>query len=102
MRVKVRSKVIPTSFLKIEGRGTLVGVKNQRERKLEELVGVQKPSREALPRSKKGQEKREQSEGATARRAMEKSRYVRVIEGEDVKRDGAIEYFFNTGVGSSF
>ena len=27
MRVKVRSKVIPTSFLKIEGRGTFVEVK---------------------------------------------------------------------------
>ena len=29
---KVRRKVIPVSFLKIEGRGTLVGVKDQRER----------------------------------------------------------------------
>ena len=32
MRVKVRGKAIPTSFLKIEGRGTLFGAKDRRER----------------------------------------------------------------------
>ena len=31
-RVKVRDKVIPASFLKLEGRGTLAGAKNWRER----------------------------------------------------------------------
>ena len=30
--VKVKSKVIPTSFLKIEGRKTFVGAKDQRKR----------------------------------------------------------------------
>ena len=30
--VEVRNKVIPASFLKIEGRGTLVGAKDRRER----------------------------------------------------------------------
>ena len=32
VRVKVKSKVIPTSFLKIEGRGTFVEVKGRRKR----------------------------------------------------------------------
>ena len=32
VRVKIKSKVIPASFLKIEGRGTLVGAKDRRER----------------------------------------------------------------------
>ena len=32
VRVKVGSKAIPASFLKIEGRGTLVGAKDRRER----------------------------------------------------------------------
>ena len=32
VRVKVEGKVIPASFLKIEGRGTLVGAKDRRER----------------------------------------------------------------------
>ena len=30
--VKVEGKVIPASFLKVEGRGTLVGAKDRRER----------------------------------------------------------------------
>ena len=32
VRVKVKSKVIPTGFLKIKGRRTFVGVKDQRKR----------------------------------------------------------------------
>ena len=40
--------------------------------------------------------------GATARGAMEKSRYIWVIEGEEVKRDDSIEYFLLTGVESTF
>ena len=33
---------------------------------------------------------------------MEKSRYVRVIEGKEVRRDKPIAYFLPVGVGSSF
>ena len=33
---------------------------------------------------------------------MEKGRYVRVLEGEEVKRDDPIEYFLLEGVGSTF
>ena len=32
VRVKVKSKVIPASFLKIDGRGMFVGVKDRRKR----------------------------------------------------------------------
>ena len=39
--------------------------------------------------------------GATATGAM-KSRYVRAIEGEKVRRDDPIEYFLSTRVGSTF
>ena len=60
MRVKVGDKVIPASFQKIEERGTLVGAIGQREGRVEELVDGQNPGPGALPRSKKGQEKREQ------------------------------------------
>ena len=50
--------------------------------RLVELVGNQYPSSEALTRSKGGRETREKrcvGRGATARGAMEKSRYVKVI-----------------------
>ena len=39
MRVKIRGKVIPASFLKVEGRGTLVGAKNLRERGTDRRIG---------------------------------------------------------------
>ena len=64
MRVKVRGKAIPASFLKIEGRGMLVGAK---EGQIEELLDGQNPGLGARPRSMKGQERREQ------RRCQERS-----------------------------
>ena len=71
MRVKVGTKVIPASFLKIEERGMLVGAISWREREregqIEDLVGGRNPGPEAPPRSKKGQEKMEQ------RRCQERS-----------------------------
>ena len=39
--------------------------------------------------------------GATARGAMEKSRCVRVIEGEEVRRNDPVKYFLPTGVGGT-
>ena len=61
MRVKIEDKVIPASFLKVEGRGTLVGVKKpEKEGWLLELVGDQKSGPEVPPWSKIGQERREQ------------------------------------------
>ena len=53
-------KVIPTSFLKVEGRGMLVGAKDRGERQIKELVDDQNPGPEAPPRSRKEQERREQ------------------------------------------
>ena len=38
--------------------------------------------------------------GATAREAMEKGRYVRVIDGEEVRRDDPAEYFLLAKVGT--
>ena len=40
--------------------------------------------------------------GVTARGSMEKSRYVRIIEGEEVRRDDPIIYFLPTEVRSTF
>ena len=68
------------------------------------MVDGQNPGPEAPPRSKKGQEKREQRNvrrGATARGAMEKGGCVRVIEGEEVRRYDPVEYFLPVGVGST-
>ena len=60
VRVKVEGKVIPASFLKIEGWGRLLGERPGKEGQLEELVGDQSPDPEAPPRSKIGRERREQ------------------------------------------
>ena len=57
LRVKVESKVIPTSFLKIEGRGMLIRVK---QGQVVELVSDQNPGSEAPPRSKREGERSEQ------------------------------------------
>ena len=67
----VKGKVIPTSFLKIVGRGSLVEVKNKR---LLELVGDQNPGPKTPPRGE-----REVGKGNVRGRAMEKIRYVWVI-----------------------
>ena len=40
--------------------------------------------------------------GVTARLAIEKSKYVGVIEGEEVKKDDPNEYFHIIGVVSTF
>ena len=57
VKVEAKSKVILTSFLKIEGSGTFVGAK---EGQLIELVGDQNPSPKAPPRSKRRRERTEQ------------------------------------------
>ena len=79
MRIKVGRKPIPASFLKIEGRGTLVGVKDRKG-----LVSVQNQGPVAPPMGKRRGGKGDVRRGATARRAMEKGGCVRVIEGEEV------------------
>ena len=87
------------------------GKRSEREGQLVELVGDQNPSPEAPSKSKRGESKGDVRGRATARRAMEKSRYVRVIErsqsqdqgqGKKVGRDDLIEYFLLRGVGSTF
>ena len=63
-----------------------------RTKVLKHLPGAGKSKR----RGSKGDIRR----GATARGAMEKGRCVRVIEGEEVRRNDAVEYFLPAGVGS--
>ena len=84
MRVKVIGKVIPASFLKIEGWGTFVEVN---------FPGAEK--------GKRGGSKKEVRGGETARGAMAKSRYIGVIEEEEVRRDDPIKYFLPMGIGST-
>ena len=58
-----------------------------------------------LPRARKGEREKSKEDvrgGATARGAMKKSRYVKVIEREEVRGDDPIECFLPTGVGSTF
>ena len=53
-----------------------------------------------LPRAREGE--RGWSKGDVRVGAMEKSRYIRVIEGEEVRRDDPIEYFLSTGSEAPF
>ena len=67
MRIKIKGKVIPTSFLKIEGRGVFWDKIPEKEGRFVELVSNQNPGPEAPPRNKREQEGREQ------RRCQERS-----------------------------
>ena len=60
MRVKVGGKIIPASFLKLKEGGRSLGRKTGEKETDRRLVSGQNPGPEALPRSKKGNEKREQ------------------------------------------
>ena len=55
------------------------GERPEKEEQLEKLIGDQNPGPKAPPRSKKGE--RGGSKGDVREGAMEKSRYVKVIEG---------------------
>ena len=80
-------KVYLTSFLKIKGRVIRTQVLKH------------------LPRAREGERERSKEDikgVATAREATGKSRYVRVIERKEVRRDDPIEYFLPTGVGTTF
>ena len=101
VRVNVGGKAIPTSFLKIEGRGTLIGAKDRRERDRVELVGGQNQGPVAPPMSKRGGGKGDVRREVTARGVMEKGGCVSVIDGVEVGGDDPVEYFLPTGVGST-
>ena len=101
MEVKVGGKVIPASFLKVEGECRW-GERPERERI--ELVGGQNPGPEARLMSKKGQERREQRkcQGRSDSQWRDiESGCVRVIDREEVRGDGPVEYFLPTGIGST-
>ena len=66
-----------------------------------ELVDNQNLGFEAPPMNKIRQKRRKKGdvrEAVATIRAIEKSRYVRVIEGEAVRKDDPIKYFFPTRV----
>ena len=79
-----------------------LGVEPERDGQLEELVINQNPSSEAPTRSKRRGSKGDVRGAAIARGVMEKSRFVRVIEWEEVRGDDPIEYFLLAGIGSTF
>ena len=57
-----------------------------------------------LPGAKKGKRRGNKGDvrrGATARGVMEKGGCVRVIKGEEVRRDNPVKYFLPAGVGST-
>ena len=79
------------------------GIAKKEEHSIE-LVSDQNLGPEAPPKSKRGRERNEQRryQGvATAGEATGKSRYVRVIERKEVRRDDPIEYFLPTGLGTT-
>ena len=104
--VKVGGKVIPSSFLKVEGRGTLVGAKDRKERdRLKNWQVIKTQVLKHLPGAGKNKRERRKENvrlEATARKAMEKGRCVRVIEGEKVRGNDPMEYFLAAGVGSTY
>ena len=58
-----------------------------------------------LPGAKQGEREKSKGDirgGESARGAIKKSRYVKVIEGEEVREDEPIECFLPTGVVSTF
>ena len=52
-------------------------------------------------KGKRGRSKGDVKRGANARGVMEKSRCVRVNEGEEVRGDDPVEYFLPAGVGGT-
>ena len=80
------------------------GERPEREGQTKELVDGQNPGTEALLRSKKRQKKRGKGNvrrGVPARGAMGKGGCVRVIEGNEVRRNDPVECFLTVGVGST-
>ena len=53
-------------------------------------------------KNKRGGSKRNVRGRATARGAMEKGGCVRVIVGDEVRRDDPVDYFLPAGVGATF
>ena len=77
-----------------------MGERPEKDGRYAELVGDQNPGPEASPRSKRGEGKGDVRRGATARKAIEKSRYVRAIE--EVRGDDPIKYLLPTEVRKTF
>ena len=73
MRVKVRGKAIPASFLKIEGRGALVGAKDRRERGIDRRIG-----RWSEPRSCSTSQEQERAREEGAKEMSGEERWRRV------------------------
>ena len=70
-----------------------------------ELVGNQNPGSDYVSGAREGERGGSQEDvrgSANARRAIEKSRYGRVIEVKEVRGDDSIQHFFPTGIGSNF
>ena len=72
MRVKVRGKVIPASFLKVEGRGTLIGAKDLK-RGMDRRIG-----RWSEPRSCSTSQEQERAREEGAREMSGEERWRRV------------------------
>ena len=95
VKAEVKSKVIPTNFMKIEGRA-------EKEEQLVDVIGNQTPSPEAPPRSKKRGRKGDFRRKGTTREAMQKSCGVEVIEREKSEEMTQLKNLFPTLVKSSF
>ena len=77
--------------------GRSLGQKPEREGQLVELVGDQNPSPAAPPRGE-----RAGSKGDVRGGSVKKSKYVRITEGEEVRKNDSIEYILFKGVVSIF
>ena len=73
MRVKVRGKAIPASFLKIEGKGALVGAIDRRERGIDRRIG-----RWSEPRSSSTSQEQEKARVEGAKEMSGEERWRRM------------------------
>ena len=101
VRVIVGGKAIPASFLKIEGRGALVGAKDRRVRQTDGRIGRWSEPRSCSTSHEQERDERRGSKGDVTRGTIEKSGCISVIVGEEVRGDDPVEYFLTAGVGST-
>ena len=78
MRVKIRGKAIPASFLKIEGRGTLVGAKDRRERGIDRRIGRWSEPRSCSTSQEQERAREEGAKEMSGEERLPKERWRRV------------------------
>ena len=78
MKVKVGGKTIPASFLKIEGRGTLVGAKDRREKETDRRIARWSEPRSCSTSQEQDREREEGAKEMSGEERLPEERWRRV------------------------